>query len=138
MQWIRPAVNPGQVNPAVEYCQEIFPVLGGLAQKFVTFAPMLERVCRCWRYMVFSYRTTMTPLLPDLANKLVAGFATSRQGCFLWATAAVIREFGMGRENVDEVTLNAVFQFYEQQATTFLRALNDLIPEELPDGRNID
>ena len=136
VQWIRPAIEPGQQNPAVKYCQEIFPVLSALAQTFVAFSPILERVCRCWRYMVFSYRIAITPLLPDLANKLVAGFAASRQGCFLWATAAVIREFGMGRENVDKVTLDAVFQFYEQQTTTFLRALNDLLPEELPDGGN--
>ena len=78
----------------------------------------------------------MSKMLPDLANKLVAGFSASKQGCFLWATAAVVREFGMGRDNVDEVTFNAVFQFYEQQATTFLRTLNDLLPEELPDGKN--
>lgn len=76
----------------------------------------------------------MAPLLPELANKLAAGFTASRQGCFLWATDSIVREFSEGVEHVDQATSDAIFHFYEQQATTFLRALNDLRPEDLPDG----
>lgn len=75
----------------------------------------------------------MTPLLPELADKLAIGFSASRQGCFLWATDSIVREFAEGVEMVDAATTNAIYQFYEQQATTFLRVLNDLPPEELPD-----
>jgi transportin-3 len=87
--------------------------------------------------MIFSYRTAMAPLLPTLANKLVAGFAASRQGSFLWATDAIVREFAEGKDGVDKASADAVFHFFEQQATTFLRALNDLPPEELPDGKQL-
>lgn len=83
--------------------------------------------------MVLSYRTSIAPLLPQLAEKLASGFAASKQGCFLWATDSIVREFSDGQESVDEQTVAAVYQFYEQQATTFLRALNDVPPEELPD-----
>lgn len=76
----------------------------------------------------------MAPLLPQLAEKLASGFSASRQGCFLWATDSIVREFSEGADNIDQNTINAIFQFFEQQATTFLRALNDLPPEELPDG----
>ncbi|KAF2877357.1 armadillo-type protein [Massariosphaeria phaeospora] len=130
---IRPEVPTGQEHPAVKYCQEIFPILGNIITHFWKSVPVLERVCRCWRYMVLSYRTAMRPLLPDLATKLTQGFDTSRQGCFLWATASIVREFSQGIENVDPSLANDVFQFYEQQAKTFLRILNDLPPEELPD-----
>jgi transportin-3 len=75
----------------------------------------------------------MKPLLPDLATQLTQGFDKSRQGCFLWATASIVREFSQGGDEVDPSMANAVFQFYEQQAKTFLRILNDLPPEELPD-----
>ena len=85
--------------------------------------------------MVISYRTAITPLLPDLADKLVAGFSASRQGCFLWATAAIVREFANGREDVDQTAMDGVFKFYEQQATIFLRAVTALQAEELPDGK---
>lgn len=133
VQWVQPYVGQSDQNPAVKYCQEIFPVLAAIAENFVTCTPVLERICRCWRYMVLSYRTAMAPLLPLLAEKLAAGFNASRQGCFLWATDSIVREFSEGVEQVDDNTTNAIFQFYEQQATTFLRAMNDLPPEELPD-----
>lgn len=77
----------------------------------------------------------MTPLLPSLAQNIAAGFEASKQGCFLWATDAVIREFSDGAEYVDQVTSDAVYQFFEQQALVFLRILNDLPPQDLPDGK---
>jgi len=133
IQWIQPYVKPGEHNPAVQYCQEIFPVLSTIAENFVNFTPILERVCRCFRHMVLSYRTAIAPLLPSLAEKLAAGFAASRQGCYLWATDSIVREFTDEAPNVDKDTVTAVFNFFQQQATNFLRALNDLPPEELPD-----
>lgn len=130
---VRPEIAPGQEHPAVKYCEEIFPTLGNIITHFNKSVPILERVCRCWRYMVLSYRTAMRPLLPSLAAKLTEGFDNSRQGCFLWATASIVREFSQGMEEVDAGMANDVYQFYEQQAKTFLRILSDLPPEELPD-----
>jgi transportin-3 len=75
----------------------------------------------------------MQPLLPDLANQLTQGFEKSRQGCFLWATGSIVKEFSHGDDVMDPSMATAVFQFYEQQARTFLRVLNDLPPEQLPD-----
>jgi len=133
IQWVQPYVESPNPHPAVKYCQEIFPYLADIAAKFSDFIPLLERICRCWRYMVISYRTAVAPLIPELASKLGAGFAASRQGCFLWATDSIVREFYDDAEQVDPAYPNAVYQFYEQQATTFLKTMNDLPPEQLPD-----
>lgn len=129
-----PFVGPGEQNPAVKYCEEVLPVLNTIVMNFTSSNPILERVCRCWRYMVISYRTAMIPLLPSLAQSISAGFEASREGCFLWATDAVIREFSDGAEYVDSATSDAVYQFFEQQAISFLRILNDLPPNQLPDS----
>jgi transportin-3 len=133
VQSASPYIEPGQPHPAVKYCQDILPVLGALIDNFQDFVPILERVCRCWRYMVLSYRTAIAPILPDLAAKLVAGFGATRQGCFLWATDSIVREFSENAEGVDPSIAMSVVPFYEQQATTFLRALSDIPPEQLPD-----
>ncbi|KAF2774389.1 ARM repeat-containing protein [Teratosphaeria nubilosa] len=133
IQWVTPYVEPKTPHPIVEYCQEIFDILSVICQRFIDFVPIVERVCRCWRYMVLSYRTHIAPLLPTLAEKLAAGFSQSRQGCFLWATDSIVREFSDVNEVTDASTTQAIYTFYEQQATTFLRALNDVPPEELPD-----
>ena len=133
VQLVSPYVAPSKPNPAVKYCQEILPALAMIATNFPTSSPILERVCRCWRYMVISYRIAMAPLLPTLAQNLAHGFQMSRQGCFLWATDAIIREFSEGADYVDQNTSEAVYQFYEQQVVVFLRILNELSPTELPD-----
>jgi transportin-3 len=135
VQVVTPIVAPGEENPAVKYCGEILPIMTTIVMNFTSSTPILERVCRCWRNMIISYRTAMIPLLPTLAESIANGFQASREGGFLWATDAVVREFSHGAEYVDEATSNAVFHFYEQQATAFLRIMNDLPPENLPDGK---
>lgn len=136
IQWVQPEIPPGTPHPVVKYCQEIFPVLASIVDNFLNFSPILERVTRVWRSMVLSYRTAMTPLLPDLARKLAEGFSASRQGAFLWASDSIVREFSEGAEGVDAGTNQAIFQFYEQQAKTFFTILNDLPTEEVPDGKS--
>ena len=133
VQGVRPQVPPSQSHPVVQCCQEIFPILSAICERFVDFAPIVERVCRCWRYMVLQYQYHTLPMLPQLAEKLSQGFTASRQGCFLWATDSIVREFSDVSDNVSQQTTDAIYAFYEQQATTFLRTLNDLSPEDLPD-----
>jgi transportin-3 len=133
IQWVQPYVENPVDHPAVKYCQEIFPYLASIARKFIDSVPVLERVCRCWRHMVIAYRTAIAPLIPQMAEELRQGFAQSKQGCFLWATDSIVREFYDEAEGVQPGYAEAVYQFFEQQATTFLRALNAVPPEELPD-----
>lgn len=134
VQFVVPNVEPNQPNPAVKYCQEIFPVLSAIVDNFLDFAPICERVCRFWRTMVFSYRTATQAILPALAEKVASCFAASRQGCFLWTTDAIVREFSEGAEFVGEATSTAIYHFFEEQAVSMLRALNDVPPGDLPDG----
>ncbi|RAL66306.1 hypothetical protein DID88_005976 [Monilinia fructigena] len=133
IQIVTPWIEPNQDHPAVKYCQEIFPILSTILDSFITFTPICERVCRTWRYMIISYRTSMAPLLPQMANKLAQGFATSRQGCFLWVTSAILREFSEDREHVDEQTTESIYTFFEAQSTAMLKAMTDLPPQDLPD-----
>ena len=128
-----PYVQTDEENPAVKYWEEVFPILSTILENFVDFVPICERVCRCWRHMVISYRTSMTPLLAQMANKLAVGFEASKQGCFLWVTAAILREFSEHREHVDPQITEDIYAFFEAQATSFLRVMNDLQPRDLPD-----
>lgn len=133
IQIVKPYVEPGVENPAVKYCQEIFPILATILDTFMSFTPICERICRNWRHMVISYRTAITPLLPAMATHLVSGFQTSRQGCFLWATSAILREFSDDREHVADQTTESIYAFFEAQSTNMLRMMSDLLPQELPD-----
>lgn len=132
-QSVVPYVPAGQENPAVKYWQEVFPVLSTVLDNFLNFTPICERICRCWRVMIVSYRIDMTPLLPAMANKLSEGFAVSKQGCFLWVTGAILREFSEDRDQVDAQITESIYVFFESQATNVLRVMSDLPPAELPD-----
>ncbi|KAK3687352.1 armadillo-type protein [Podospora appendiculata] len=132
-QQVVPYVPVGAENPAVKYWQEVFPILATILDNFITFIPICERVCRCWRFWVISYRTSITPLLAPLANKLADGFSKSKQGCFLWASASILREFSEDREHVDNETAENIYVFFEAQATNVLRMMSDIPPIDLPD-----
>ncbi|KAI5293358.1 Nuclear import receptor [Ascosphaera acerosa] len=133
MQVVAPYIPPGNEHPCVKYCAEVLPILNTIVMAYTKSVPILERVCRCWRYMVISYRSHFIQLLPALASSLSSGFEACREGCFLWATDAVLREFSGDIEPIPEETSAAVYQFFEQQSVHFLRILNDLPPVQLPD-----
>ncbi|GAP91910.1 putative exportin 1-like protein [Rosellinia necatrix] len=128
-----PPAEKGEEDPVIKYWQEVFPILAKVLTNFLDFTPICERVCRCWRLMVISHRGAMAPILPAMANELANGFANSRQGCFLWVTGAILREFSDDREHVDEAMTENIYAFFEAQATNVLRFLSNLTPQELPD-----
>lgn len=128
-----PSVPYGQEDPAVKYWQEVFPILSTVLDNFISFTPICERICRCWRHMVISYRAGITPMLPQLANKLADGFAASKQGAFLWASGAIIREFSEDRDHIDASITENIYKFFENQATNVLRFMSDIPANQLPD-----
>ncbi|KAI0140097.1 ARM repeat-containing protein [Hypoxylon sp. NC0597] len=130
---ILPPVERGEEDPAVKYWQEVFPILSKVLENFLDFPPICERVCRCWRFMVIAHRGAMAPVLPDMANQLASGFARSRQGCFLWVTGAILREFSDDREHVDPAMTEDIYVFFDAQATNVLRFITEVPSQDLPD-----
>jgi transportin-3 len=133
---VHPEIAPNEPNGAIKFCEEVFPVLSALVEKFINVESIVETVCKCWREIIFAHRTATGPMLPELANKLVSGFQTSSQGSFLWASTAIVRTFNDTVEGVDQTVLQAVFQFFEQQTKAFLRILSETQPEEVPTGKD--
>lgn len=134
VQVVRPNIPAGQPNPMIKYWSEVFPILTKILESFVDFVPIAERICRCFRSMLISYRTDMLPLLPALAEKLVLCFQKAPQGCFLWVSGAIVREFG-DDDSTDENTRLAVYQFLHQQCLHMFNALNGSRPEDQPERK---
>ncbi|KAI5806937.1 armadillo-type protein [Geopyxis carbonaria] len=129
---VHPKIPAGAPNPMIQFWSDILPVLSTILDNFADFLPICERISRFYRGMLISYRTDMLPLLPQLAEKLVTSFEKSNQGCFLWVSGSVIREFG-DEEIVDEATRNSVYQFLQRQCLSMFRLLNNTAPKEIPD-----
>jgi transportin-3 len=81
---------------------------------------------------LISYRSHMTPLLPQMGDLLSKSLEMSNQGCFLYVSTKIVEEFSEGR-NLDENIVEAAFSFFGRQATTTLRALSNIPASELPD-----
>ncbi|KAI1825541.1 exportin 1-like protein [Xylaria intraflava] len=128
-----PPVEKDEEDPAIKYWQEVFAILTKVLTNFLDFPPICERVCRCWRLMVIAHRGAMAPILPAMADGISEGFARSRQGCFLWVTGAILREFSDDREHVNAAMTENIYSFFEVQVTNVLRCLSNLTPHELPD-----
>ncbi|KAI6359666.1 hypothetical protein MCOR25_006993 [Pyricularia grisea] len=134
VQIVKPYTADGQENPAVKYWQEKFSIFSTILENSLDFVPICERVCRCWRFMVISFRTSMLPILQEgLAARLVEGFTRSRQGCFLWVTGAILREFSEDREHVSDAVMDWIYSFFDTQARNVLQVMNGLSPAEAPD-----
>lgn len=133
VQVVHPHVPEGTTNPMIRFWADVMPVLSTILDNFVEFLPICERISRFFRSMLISYRTDMLPLLPQLAEGLVTSFEKSNQGCFLWVSGAVVREFA-DEEFVDVATRNSVYQFLERQCISMFRLLNRTAPQEIPDG----
>ncbi|KAK6531614.1 Nuclear import receptor, variant 2 [Orbilia ellipsospora] len=129
---VRPNVEADKENPMVRFWAEVFPVVTTILENFIAHPAICERVSKFYRTLLISYRISMLPLLPSLAEKLVACFQKSKQGCFLWVTGSVIREFS-DEEFVDQNTRAAVYQFLRQQCLTMFKILTEEQPKEIPD-----
>ena len=132
-QVVMPHIENGEPHPCVEYAKKVFPVLAQILNRFINSVPICERIARCYRNQFITYRTAMEPLLPQMAETIAHSFEQSKQGCFLWVTAAILREFSEDRDNVKSETVDAIYDFFESQARITLRMMSSLEPRELPD-----
>ncbi|KAF3922896.1 Transportin-3 [Dactylellina cionopaga] len=133
---VRPNIEPDKENPAVRFWAEVFPVVTTILETFIAHPAICERVSKFYRTLLISYRTAMLPLLPPLAEKLATCFGKSKQGCFLWVTGSIIREFS-DEESVDQNTREAVYQFLQQQCWTMFKILAEESPKDIPDREYI-
>ncbi|EPS39046.1 hypothetical protein H072_7186 [Dactylellina haptotyla CBS 200.50] len=130
---VRPHIEADAKNPIVQFWGEVFPIVTAILEEFIAHPAICERVSKFYRTLLISYRIAILPLLPVLAEKLATCFQKSKQGCFLWVTGSVIREFS-DEEFVDQNTREAVYQFLQQQCWTMFKILQaEDSPKNIPD-----
>ncbi|ORY83698.1 armadillo-type protein [Protomyces lactucae-debilis] len=129
---VDPYVEAGDAHPCVAAFSELWPAISTLLDRNGSHPLIAERTCRFMKEFVSHYRRHALPLLPVMAEKLAAGFATHQQGCYLWASGACIREFADAEYNAPE-TVDAVWSFVEGQSVGMFKLLSTTTPESIPD-----
>jgi transportin-3 len=90
-----------------------------------------EAVAKHVKNLIYSYRIHCLPLLPTLAEVLVTSFEHYKYGCFLWASGAIVRQFG--HEDIPDATRAAIWEFVDRQCQATFIILEQKKPNEIPD-----
>jgi len=90
-----------------------------------------EAVAKHIKNIIYSYRIHCLHLLPTLADVLVESFGHFKYGCFLWASGALVRQFG--HEDIPATTRRAIWEFVDKQCRATFVILELKKPNEIPD-----
>jgi len=116
-----PYVEPTQEHPAVPLLNELLPALIDTLKIFGSVQYISESVAKCFENIIYAYRIHSLPLLGPMAESLVSSFERYEHGCFLWASGAIVRQFG--HEDVDDRVRLAIWGFVERQSINTFRLL---------------
>ena len=131
MQTVSPYVDAQQRHPAVQLVQELWPNIYRALATFGQHQMISEAVAKHIKNIIYSYRIHCLPLLPALAEVLVESFGHYKYGCFLWASGALVRQFG--HEDIPAATRQAIWAFVDTQCQATFIILEQKGPNEIPD-----
>ena len=131
MQTVSPYVDAQQPHPAVQLVQELWPNIYRALAAFGQHQMISKAVAKHIKNIIYSYRIHCLPLLPALAEVLVESFGHYKYGCFLWASGALVRQFG--HEDIPAATRQAIWAFVDTQCQATFIILEQKGPNEIPD-----
>ena len=130
IQIVAPYVEPPKQHPAVLLLSDLWPALYGTLKIFGSEQFISESVAKNFKNIIYSYRIHSLPLLAPMADTLVSSFEQYEFGCFLWASGAIVRQFG--HEDVGDEVRFAIWQFVERQCVHAFRLLEKNKPNDIP------
>jgi transportin-3 len=131
VQTVSPYVEPDQEHPVVHLLSDVWPVLYDTLKIFGSIQYISESVAKNFKNIIYSYRIHSLPLLAPMADTLVTSFEQYEFGCFLWASGAIVRQFG--HEEVSNEVKSAIWDFVERQCLNTFRFLAKNKPNDIPD-----
>ena len=131
MQTVFPYVDPQQPHPAVRLVQELWPHIYHTLATFGQHEIISKAIAKHIKNIIYSYRIHCLPLLPALAEVLVKSFGHYKYGCFLWASGALVRQFG--HEDIPDATRQDIWEFVDTQCRATFIILEQKKPNEIPD-----
>ncbi|KAG0171417.1 Nuclear import receptor [Apophysomyces sp. BC1034] len=98
---IHPEIPLGQPHPCVNFINELWPVFDLCLTNFGGDENVCEQLCRVFRHCIESYKLHFVPLLPQLMERLVAGFEQHGMSVYLWVSHKLVREYAVdGTESI--------------------------------------
>ncbi|ODM90983.1 Transportin-3 [Orchesella cincta] len=86
-------------KPAI--CEDVWPVISKVLNKYQADSRVMERVCRCVRYAVRCVGRHSHPFLEPLVMQLVALYGAHHHSCFLYLGSILVDEYGEDAQCVE-------------------------------------
>lgn len=84
----------GQLHPCKPVVEELWPVVSGVCSKFSADLRVVERVCRCVRFMVRCLGSSTVGILSPLVTLSITIYTSHHHSCFLYLGSVIVDEFG--------------------------------------------
>lgn len=121
----------GTKSPTAQFVIGILPVISTLLSKHGSSTDVAERSSKFIKCALFSCGKDLLDVLPTIAEMLAFQFQQTHFGCYLWVTGTIFREFS--REDIDDSFKSSVWEFGQQQISSFYRYLSTIDPVSDPD-----
>lgn len=118
---------------------DVFPTVYIVVETRGGAPKVAERAAKLIRKSVLNFKRYFINALPTITALLITAFRSYRHGCFLWASAAIVREFTVDDESyeADEIiklspqTLSDVWKFAVDQIQAFVESYTSTTPPDL-------
>lgn len=107
--------KPNDIHPVVKLLQDLWPVLVMLLDIYSSVPPVTHSVARLLRHSMENTKTHLLPLLPQIVNKIVDSYASTKDTTYLWIGKKLLevyadeggdigKELGIVVEKMSEIT----------------------------------
>lgn len=87
-------VKDGSVHPCEQVVQELWPVISDICVRFKHDQKVIERACRCLRFMIRCVKKSAFILLEPVITLAVSIYRDHHHSCFLYLGSIIVDEFG--------------------------------------------
>lgn len=86
-------VAEGEENPCREVVLEVWPVVSGALDKYKASLRIMERACRCVRFMLRCVSQQIKEILESLVHQVIAIYQMHKHSCFLYLSSIMVDEY---------------------------------------------
>jgi transportin-3 len=115
----------GQPHPCRPIIEEVWPIVAAVVTKYQSDTKIMERTCRCVRFMIRCVSKFAASILSPLVSLCVQIYHNHHQSCFIYLGSVIVDEFGT--EPSYHTGLLAMLQAFAEVCFPILAAPNGLV-----------
>uniref|UniRef100_T1JH21 Transportin-3 n=1 Tax=Strigamia maritima TaxID=126957 RepID=T1JH21_STRMM len=92
------SVKNGQTHPCIFVIQQVWPIVFDICVRFQHDVRIVEKCCKCIRFMIRCVGRQLTPLIEQLVDQIVKLYGVHQHSCYLYLGSVLVDEYGEFQE----------------------------------------